>query len=469
MKARRYAAVLASAAMVTMMASAALGAHAEEPAYSTTLATDAELTSVTLDKYLVMDKDANVPVSVFTFTVESGTETAADTESGRLAVKSFAKLPALSIGGGSPKNGGSINMTFSPSDETVAEASAGTDSPTFVTPADSNDEKYVKKTLTLDFSGVTFPEPAVYRYIITESGSNQGVTNGYAAADAPETARTLDVYVVNADTTDPVTDQPQLKIAGYAMYKGRQSGAPSSTAADEGETPNGAEVEGTVKSRSLTNAYATHDLTFGKVVKGNQGSKDKYFRYTVEIGGIVAAGTALSADLSRADSAVPAAPNPATKADYAGRANPAELVAYTTATLADNGYTVEPDDSGESYTITAEYYLQHGQYITIKGLPEGATYTITESREDYTSADGISAADSTLDWDGADGYDALSDDVSGTVADADIHTGFTNELSGIIPTGVLTTEAGAFGLFALGICGALGGAVYLRKKKANEK
>ena len=468
-KYRRLAAIIASAAAIASLAAVPMSASAAGTTYSSTLTTENDKKVTTLDKYLVMKADANVPNAQFTFSVAPGTAIAADKTSGTLAVLAGIGTPALTNG----------TMTFSTADTATAEASKGADdTPVFVT-ADTSDEKYVKKTLTLDFSGVAFTEPGVYRYLITEAGTNQGITNGYVDASTTETVRTLDVYVEDAGTTVAEgTDagKPQLKITGYVMYNGTQTGAPKAEASASAAAPNnGAEVAGATKNDTITNVYSSQDLTFGKAVTGNQGSKDKYFKYTVEISNISAENAKLSVDLTSADSAVPASPNAATKNDYAGKVNPAVLIADTTKTIAADGYTAETVTTGEApdtvttYKITAEYYLQHGQYITIQGLPEGASYSVTEDEEDYTKTTGIVQKLSTLDWNGESGNDALADAVSGTIADADIHTGYTNDRSGTIPTGILSTVAGSLGIVALGIAGVAGGAVYLKKKKSEEE
>ena len=468
-KYRRFAAIIASAAVIASLAAVPMSASAAGTTYSSTLTTENGKKVTTLDKYLVMKADANVPNAQFTFSVAPGTAIAADKTSGTLAVLAGIGTPALTNG----------TMTFSTADTATAEASKGADdTPVFVT-ADTSDEKYVKKTLTLDFSGVAFTEPGVYRYLITEAGTNQGITNGYVDASTTETVRTLDVYVEDAGTTVAEgTDagKPQLKITGYVMYNGTQTGAPKAEASASAAAPNnGAEVAGATKNDTITNVYSSQDLTFGKAVTGNQGSKDKYFKYTVEISNISAQNAKLSVDLTGADSAVPASPNAATKTDYAGKVNPAVLIADTTKTIAADGYTAEAVTTGEApdtvttYKITAEYYLQHGQYITIQGLPKGASYSVTEDEEDYTKTSGITKDLSTLDWNGESGNDALADAVSGTIADADIHTGYTNDRSGTIPTGILSTVAGSLGIVALGIAGVAGGAVYLKKKKSEDE
>ena len=116
--------------------------------------------------------------------------------------------------------------------------------------------------------------------------------------------------------------------------------------------------------------------------------------------------------------------------------------------------------TGTHGVVTEYFYLKDGQYITIKGLPEGYTYELSEDAEDYTSSNGISAAEGK-------GGEADSDPVSNTTAvTADVKTGFTNDRTGVIPTGVLLTIAP----FAIGLLlfGALGIFFVARKKRRVE-
>lgn len=452
MKARKTLSLAAAAAVMSAICMIPQSASAAGSVYSTVLTTEDELKTTVLDKYLVMDKSAGVPDSSFTIEVRPGTAVPADTEAGTLEVLagigSIASLDA--------------ELSFSPADTTVNEADKGTDTPVFTT-SDTSDEKYVKKTLELDFSDTAFTEPGVYRYIITETGNNQGITNGYVSSTETETVRTLDVYVEDAGTiasSGTIKGKPELKIAGYVMYNGLHTAAPKADTEAETDT----------KNSTITNVFTSGDLTFGKIVTGNQGSRDKYFRYELTISGIGAEGTALAADLSLADTTVPASPNAATDSSYAGKTNPAQLIADTSKTIAADGYKAEAvtEDDVTTYTITAEYYLQHGQYITIKGIPEGCSYALTETTEDYLSTDGIAEDLSTLDWDGASGNDALADALTGTVDGSDIHTGFTNDRSGSVPTGILSTFGASAALAAVGIAGIAGGMICLRKKKSEE-
>ncbi|MBQ5562916.1 MAG: hypothetical protein IIT39_05985, partial [Clostridia bacterium] len=297
-----------------------------------------------------------------------------------------------------------------------------------------------------------------YRYIITETKAdgfaNTGITN-----DSNDT-RTIDVYVHDNTTGN----EKKLKIVGYVMYVGNVTDGPSNTTTpnettdsdflEDGTTnkkSNDAEVENAVKSVGFVNTYDTSDLTFGKEVTGNQGSKDKYFEFTVNISNAVA-GTKYTVDVtSKADAT--SGTNAATIADNANKTNVTEITA---------------DTNGKAET---KFYLQDGQYITIQGLAKGTVYSVTENAEDYKSTAGtetvaVAAVGNASDPDYV--AEKLYDDpVSGTVASTDIYTGYTNDRSGTIPTGIILSVAAPV-IIGLAVLGGIIFLVIRNKKRENE-
>jgi hypothetical protein len=105
------------------------------------------------------------------------------------------------------------------------------------------------------------------------------------------------------------------------------------------------------------------------------------------------------------------------------------------------------------------FYLQSGDDVQINGIPDGLGYEIKEEYEDYTPTIGL-----TGDRDG--------DVTKGTVSDdeltADASANFTNDRSGLIPSGVLTTVAGSAVIVLIGLAGVVGGVFCLRKKRTEE-
>lgn len=371
---KKLMAILMATALI--MSIAAISASAEDTY------TPVNGTNTQFNKYLVVDSDTNIPAISFNFTVAPGE-----------AVAATSSTPAILAGVGSPSiatvtfTNGQATSTTAPSDLTLADG-----------------KKFAVQTATVDFSGVTFTEPGVYRYVITEQETSgaKAVTYDTQAATPGSKTRYLDVYVEDDDETTA----DDLVVSSYVMHETTDvvvNTDPDSKADD--------------KSSSYVNEITTKDLEFGKEVTGNQGSKDKYFLYTLTITG-AQANTTYSVDLTSAE------------------ASPAKTDAtkYTTMT---NPTSFTTNGDGEA---TVSFYLKDGQYIKIPGLPEGYGYTLTEDAEDYASSATISAANGK-------GGVAYSDPATGSNVAADIKTGFTNDRTGIIPTGVLLTIAP----FAIGI------------------
>lgn len=428
------------------------------------------------NKDFVMDKDATIPSATFTYSIVGGT-----------AIDATATTPVVYSG---PTGAVIADVVYTVGD---TEATVTVD----------GENKTATKQTSVDLSAVQFTEPGVYRYIITESGNNNGVTND------PIATRTLDVYVENQtettttyvkndDNTVVLTAEEYeqldanekelytattettdvLSIAGYVFYEGTKSDVPASTA-----------TEATVKSEGYTNTYDTADLTFGKEVTGNFASLDKYFEFTVVLGNLEG-GTVLVVDVTEAD-ATPHASDATTKTTAA---NPTSL------TIPESG------------TLTQKFYLHDGQYITIKSVPLGMTYTITEDAEDYTANNGITAEVSRLGvahtdsatgtitvgqgttmyrWNGTD-YDTLQEAFEAWAATLeddiefnpdelpeafdyeviitsgqaeDVKTGFTNTKDVITPTGISTALTTFLPAIILGVIAGVGIYFFSRKKK----
>ena len=427
------------------------------------------------EKDLVIPADAEVPEATFSYSVAPGT--AVDAGTGTAKVLAGVGTPTIEDVEYAAGETASANMTLTTEGE----------------------NKVATKKAQVDFSACEFTEPGIYRYIVTESGDNQGITND------PILTRTLDVYVENdedatgspavlyiqedvdawiaANPDEDPADCPfavgdvktpavpagrGLKVTGYVFYEGTKTDAPSTTA-----------TEATGKSEGYRNTYETANLEFGKEVKGNFGSLDQYFEFTVVLGNMPE-GTVLNVDLTDAD----ATPHASDANEVTTAANPTKLTV------------------GADGTVTQKFYIHDGQYIVIKGLPVDATYAITENAHDYTSAEGIEAADNdegVAHTDAVSGtigskegeitgykntqteeeitveeYEELSDEgklgyepVRGT-ADQNVKTGYTNTKDVVTPTGIanaLTTFGPAVLIALVAVAGIV---VFSRKKRTNE-
>ena len=259
----------------------------------------------TFTKYLVMEEDANVPNVTFDFTIEAGKAMDAD-----------GTNPAIYEGIGTPT-------------VTTAEFTAA-DTTTTGKPdnASATDYKYVTKEVNVDFSGVDFTAPGIYRYTITEKNeSASGIT--YDAS-----VLTMDVYVQYKDETTA-----DLEVKYCVLH-------------DDTDNPNTA-----AKSEGFINEYDTSNLILEKQVTGNQGNRDKYFEFTVTISNAVP-GTVYDVDLTGASwNSTPA--------------NPAKLTVESTG------------------TVSGKFYLNDDDKIIIQGMTSDTEYTIEEA--DYTT-DGYSTS-----------------------------------------------------------------------------
>ena len=457
MRIKKFAALAASFGIIASIGAAVPLSASAAGSYGTIIGGNR---TTTFDKYMVMHTSANVPDAEFSFTIEPGaavgaTATTSEVFAG-VGTPTFMADDATHTGSNTPGK-----VIFSNSDTTVLESTltaVSSDKPDFTTTGEgkTSDEKYAKKTLTITFpSDTPFKQPGIYRCIISETGSAAGVAND------PVATRTLDVYVV--DDYDAANDKNLLKIDGYTLYSGTVTAAPLKAlpaGKNADDIPNG--LEAGTKSPGYTNTYTARTLSFGKEVEGNQGSKDKYFKFTLVIAN--AAGATLNVKVSDMETAT-------TKTDSTIYSK-ADMDAANNADDVDgiDGHQIKVDATG---TITKDYYLRDGQYVTIEGLPQGATYDLTEAAEDYTSSEGTGkVAVPESGTPGEAGYipaKTFDDDTSGTIGANDVYTGYTNTRAGMIPTGILSTVAGSLGLAAVGLAGLTGGVLYIKKKKSEEE
>ena len=382
--------------------------------------------TTTFDKFLVMDKQANVPNATFTYAVTAGNAKAYDVAGKKFQVLAGVDADKITMAGVGATDAAANSIVFKQGDGSDTH---DTTKDKYVKDMDTAKQKYALKTATLDFSAVQFTEPGVYRYIITEDGTNQGITN-----DADLT-RVLDVYVNDASADVDGIFTKKLTIAGYVLHSNVND--EPDVAAGENFGSTGAYVA--TKSQGFTNSYDTSDLTLRKQVTGNQASRDKYFEFTLNI-----------------DKA-----QPNTKydvviddADATSKANAATIKANAEQT---NATSITTDGDGKA---TQKFYLQHGQQVTVQGLAKDTTYAVTENTEDYKSTANTAAApvvEVKADTDSAE--------VNGTIASKDLTTGYLNTRDGVIPTGVIMAVA-PFAVVT--ILGGVGVVTMVMKKNKKE-
>lgn len=395
--------------------------------------------TTSFDVYLVVDKDTSIPAAEFSYTVNAG-DAAQATDESLFAVEEGI-MPEKVVLRDANNNVGRAVFTAGQATTAVAVDDGITD---------SDDKQYASDKVTVDFTAVSFSEPGVYRYVIIEALE----TKDRRITEDPVKERTIDVYVIDNEGT--------LEVADYIMYSGKIDGAPKREATDASAVkpnPNGAEPDGAKKTDRYINTYGSCDLTFEKKVTGNQGSKDKYFKFTISLSNAVPG--SYTVDLSNAVAAP--VPTDATKVDI-----PAGTQQVTEIVVGDDG------------KAAADFYLQHGQSITVKELAKGTVYTVQEKKEEYTAAakvndvvskatlgDGTTASDLATFTEDAATKTATVTSKDGGI-DVDTTVEFTNNKVGVIPTGILLSATPWIIAGVIVIAGIIFFAVRSRKKYDEE-
>lgn len=372
-------------------------------------------TSCDFNKYLVMDAGDTVPNATFAFTVAPGTARSA-------SGSSYAVLAGV----GSPTI---ANVTFAPTDTTATAAGtnidvarSASDRASGLTAATGvqleTGEKYATKAATVDFSGVSFSEPGIYRYVISETANAINAAKGIMNDN--DTDRILDVYVIDTDGT--------LSVSAYVLHLN-----------DEDVTPAGNSATTLAdKTDGFTNECNTRDLEISNSVAGNAGSKDKYFDMIVTMTGI-----------NPDDQYVVSIADDGDSNTNDGNADATSGAEKPGGTIAANANKPNPTTvTGAELLAGQHFYLQDGQSVVIRGLPTNASYTLTENNEDYVSSVPTGKVN------------------SGVVGDIDtsgklVLAGFINTRNTTIPTGVFLYAG--IGILAIAFAGGM--FVLTRKNK----
>lgn len=258
-----------------------------------------------------------------------------------------------------------------------------------------------QKTVNVDFNATVFNVPGAYRYTITATDP------AVAGVELGDTTIYLDVYVSQSDCEGHGLEYT------YVFHTDSEAEAFAELA--EGK-----------KITGVTNTYASYDLTVSKAVTGNQGDINKYFKVTVT--SAMPAGkaypygeTGYTVDITGAE----ANPTASASTIYSEMTNPATVTATELAAGVD-------------------FYLKNGQSIVIEGLPNGATYSVTEANEGYTQSP-----------EGA---------IAGAIGGAAATAAFTNNKQGTIPTGVVLGTVSGIALLA----GGAFGIVAIKRRKNGE-
>lgn len=284
--------------------------------------------------------------------------------------------------------------------------------------ADIATENKVTKQVEVSFSSITFENPGIYRYVITETGNRDGMKYATNKAEsATENKFYLDVYVLNNSNNTGFEYQ-------YVLHK---------------TDSNSTSLEDTEKIDKIENEYVTSNLTVTKEVTGNQGDRNKKFEFTITV--------------------------------YGDKAGEQYKVKVGDGFVAQNLQCAETAEN-EKYKATGKYEITHDQSIVIYGLSENDTYVVTET--DYATEGYTTSWSRTGNGDNADSSDAgthvitteTSTGVSTAIGTTDDAITFTNDKSVTTPTGIALTIAP----YAVMVIVAAGLAfVFLRKKRTIEE
>ena len=408
----------------------------------------------TFDKYLVLESDAAVPNATSVFTIEPVEPAEGAAVDGAIFFKGvdgavFKETSSVSV---SPDKK-TATVSFKTSDETTLDTNVGSKTVEFADNASGN-EKFATIPVTVDFTGVKFAEPGIYCYKLTEeTPTSAGITN----------VSGLDyTYYVNV-----VDNEGKLSVESYTLQKG--TAAPVfETLTNNDVNPAVTYQKNTKKVTGVTNRYTSHSLNINKIVKGNQGSRDKYFKFTVKLTnpdeGAAGHINVDPKDIFIID--VHSSYDDVPQANAATTYTDAEMLAANKtevhSTTGDNSYkyiTYSQLSAGKVF------YLHSGQNIKLLGIPDDLGYEITEEEEEYTPA--VEAATTVgLDSDGT--VNEAKDTISDNALTADAEVTFTNTKGGVIPTGVIVSVIGSAGIAAVGAAGVACG-LFMKKKKSDEE
>ncbi len=184
----------------------------------------------------------------------------------------------------------------------------------------------VSVTSKINFDGITFAKPGIYRYNLT----NNDTANSAYTGDGFGMTKYLDVYVTN-------------ETNGLAI---------SSATLTNPNTKS--------KNTGFEYSYASTYVKFKKNVDGNQGDHNKAFDFNVELSNIDGLDT-VDVNVKTDSTGVS---DPKTDSDTAS---------------ADNITTLSKNNDGK---FTHTFKLKHQQYVTIDNLPKGYNFSINEDKNE---------------------------------------------------------------------------------------
>lgn len=399
-------------------------------------AVTAGASNLSFKKYLIMRAGDTVPTVHFQYSVSAGTGRSLDTgDNSEMEVIAGITPGNVHISNATFTSALSTSSSLSPSQVDIARSGR-----TNISFDPAAGEKFAAADVSINLSDVTFREPGIYRYVITESLSAADQARGILPDEFD--TRILDVYVVDDGSGSLSVATCVLNTEAVSVGLSDTMGSGTVLPADSKKTD------------GFTSEYHSYDLVFTNRVSGNQASRDKYFHFILDITNL-REGERYEVSISADDNAFTADGN----ADATIGANPNEATKVISSTVT-NPTIVEVNARG---SISQNFYLQDGQSIAVRGLPANAKYTLLEDEEDYLSSGAVVTGftDPTT-----SGEALISTIPQGS--DPVVKTSYLNQRAGVIPTGVLLSVAPGLCAVSLGIGGFVLSRVRSRREKDEE-
>lgn len=398
------------------------------------------VTNPTFQKYMIMRAGDTTPQATFQYTVAAGAARSVNTaDNGVMEVRAGISPEKIHISNAVFTAGQAVSQSASNTQIDVQRTDR-----TNIRFETAKGEKFAVSTSTIDFSQVSYSEPGIYRYIISETASSANEARGILHDEDQD--RVLDVYVTD-------NGSGTLQISTFVLHMNDEDVSISSTMGSNDVQADGDALAD--KTDGFTSEFFSKDLVFTQKVTGNQASRDKYFALTVQFTDLTAGDryvVSLSDDGNtntvdgNADASISANPNTATTVIPSAITQPVILTA------------------GSGGSLSQTFYLQDGQSVALRGLPANGKYSLSENAEDY-KATGAAVTSYT------DAVSSGTRTISAIDTDRDslVKTSYLNQRNGVVPTGVmLSVLPGALMVSGAGAGAAVLAFRYRRRKKDHE-
>ena len=312
------------------------------------------------------------------------------------------------------------------------------------------------KWIDIDFSGVIFGAPGIYRYQISETEYTYG-SNGVIEGDTGHT-RYLDVYVKQSTSFTDGTTAAEWDVYGYALFT--TDGEPVGTTSGNNEATLYKTTGFTADSTNgkEADAYYTYNLTVSKTVVNDYMQNSHDFEFIFDFDNTTVTANTLPIVTG----------NGATNGSYTGTFASPTSQSYTA-----SGWVSAANLNNVLYAAK----FGHGDSVTFTGIPAGTTVTVKEYNDvtgtTYTVATSGATNDLTAasvawnNWSGtADArVAAKSAATADMTSDSNVTIAFSNTLTQISPTGYVSR----FAPYALILIGGIALLIIAKKRKPKQE